>query len=333
MQFETIDLEAPQPFSLKCVVLSHGWHECAPMSWSEGGQCFQIIERHRDRPLRVSVVERRRTRRTVRLQVRIEAETVDDELLDRMANELRVILSLDEDLSEFHTVCANHPALFILKDIGAGRAIRSYSMTENILKALCATNVNWAQAVKMINRLGQLGPGLRDYRNLNAWPTPREILRAGEKYLLDVCRVGYRAASILQFCEDVCEGRCDPHAMDAAARDPAVDSDELLAQLRNIRGIGPSSAHYLLSMMGRHDRLAIDSATIAHVAAVHTNGRKPTLKRIEKIYAPYGKWKNRICWFENWIQWDSARQIVEEKRRSDKGEGDREGSLNERRRA
>jgi 3-methyladenine DNA glycosylase/8-oxoguanine DNA glycosylase len=317
MLCESMDLEAIKPFSLKSVVLSHGWHECAPMSWSEGGQCFQIIERVHDRPIRVSVVEGRRNRHAVRLQLKVEADEIDDALLRRVGDQLRVVLALDEDLSEFHALCATHPTLFALKDIGAGRALRSHSMTENILKALCATNVNWAQAVKMINRLGQLGPGLRDYRNLNAWPTPREILRAGEKYLLEVCRVGYRAASILQFCEDVCEARIDPQAMDAAARDPGVDSDEILAQLRKIHGIGPSSAHYLLSMMGRHDRLSIDSATFAHVAGVHTNGRKPSIKKIERIYAPYGKWKNRVCWFENWIRWDSAKQIVEDKRRSD----------------
>jgi len=311
---EETETKVARPFSLKATVLSHGWHECAPMSWSEGGRCFQIIERRGDCSVRVSVTEARRSRHSVNLRITVESDAIDEALIDRLCREMRVTLALDEDLAPFHDICRTHPTLHILPAMGAGRAIRSYSMTENILKALCATNVNWAQAVKMINRLGQLGPGLRDYRNLNAWPTPREILRAGERYLLEVCRVGYRAASVLQFCKDVCEGRIDPQAMDEAARAPGVDSDEILAQLRSIHGIGPSSAHYLLSMMGRHDRLSIDSATYAHVAKVHTNGRKPTHKKIERIYAPYGEWKNRVCWFENWIRWDSAGQILREAR-------------------
>ncbi|MCH8241348.1 MAG: hypothetical protein IH897_01905, partial [Planctomycetes bacterium] len=285
MLTETIEIFASQPFSLRPTVLSHGWHECAPMSWSAGGACFQIIERQGGRPVRVSVVESRRGKRTVRLRVTVESDAITEALIERVGRELRVVLGLDDDLAEFFELCESHPTLHILPLLGAGRALRSFSMVENTIKALLATNVNWGQAVKMINRLGQLGPYHRDYRNLNAWPTPREILRAGERYLLEVCRVGYRSESILTFCDDVCEGRIDLDALDASARDPHVDSAEILAQLRSIRGIGPSSAHYLLSMMGRHDRLSIDSATVAHVAKTHTHGRKPTLKRIEGTYA------------------------------------------------
>ncbi|MCH9001245.1 MAG: hypothetical protein IIC02_01615 [Planctomycetes bacterium] len=312
MLTETIEIPAPQPFSLRPTVLSHGWHECAPMSWSAGGACFQIIERQGGRPVRVSVVESRRGKRSVRLRVTVESDAITEALIERIRRELRVVLGLDDDLTEFFELCESHPTLHILPSLGAGRALRSFSMVENTIKALLATNVNWGQAVKMINRLGQLGPYHRDYRNLNAWPTPREILRAGERYLLEVCRVGYRSESILTFCDDVCEGRIDLDAVDASARDPNVDSAEILAQLRSIRGIGPSSAHYLLSMMGRHDRLSIDSATVAHVAKTHTHGRKPTLKRIEGIYASYGRWKNRVWWFEHWLNWDSARQMIRE---------------------
>ena len=164
----------------------------------------------------------------------------------------------------------------------------------------------------MINRIAQLGPYVPHFRSLTAWPSPREILRAGEKYLDEVCRLGYRTQSILAFCRDVCEGRFDPEALDTMASDPNVGSDDLLAQLRSIRGIGPSSAHYLLGFLGRHDRLSIDSATIAHVAQTHTNGRKPTPKRIERIYAPYGRWKNLVYWCENWLTWATAAGILKE---------------------
>ena len=140
----------------------------------------------------------------------------------------------------------------------------------------------------------------------------REILRASETYLNEVCRLGYRTESILAFCRDACEGRFDPEALDAMASDPNVGSDDLLAQLRSIRGIGPSSAHYLLGFLGRHDRLSIDSATIAHVAQMHTHGRKPTPNRIERIYAPYGRWKNLVYWCENWLTWATAAGILRE---------------------
>lgn len=300
------------PFSLKATVLSHGWHECAPMSWSAGGRCFQMIERIRDRAVRVSVVEAVRRRQTVTLRVTAEGNGLDDADLAALRDRVRLVLGLDRDLAEFYDLCRRHPTLHVIPRIGAGRTLRSASMTENVLKAICATNVAWTQAVKSINRLGQLGPPVPRFVNLNAWPTPREILRAGKSYLTEVCRVGYRADAILAFCADVGAQRIAPDLLSEQARDNRVTSDELLSRLRAIRGIGPSSAHYLLSMLGRHERLSIDSATVAHVARTHTRGRRPSHKEIEHIYAEYGPWRQLAWWFEHWLTWGTAKTLLRE---------------------
>ncbi len=316
MLMRRANLAAPAAFSLKSTALSHGWHECSPMSWSESGRCFQVMERDRGRVLRVGVVEavlRPRGKRSLCVTIDTDAldgRPIEDGTVDRILGRLRITLGLDRDLTEFYALCETHPRLALIPRIGGGRLLRSASMTENILKALCSTNVNWTQAVKMINRLGQLGPNLQHFRNLAAWPTPGEILRAGETYLKDVCRLGYRTGSILKFCREVGEGRFDPESLEALAADPTVSSDDIVAQLRRVRGIGPSSANYLLGFLGRHDRLAIDSVTVAHVAATHTKGRKPTRKQIERIYAPFGRWKNLVCWCENWLTWATAKGII-----------------------
>jgi 3-methyladenine DNA glycosylase/8-oxoguanine DNA glycosylase len=311
---KTITVAAP--FSLKATALSHGWHECAPMSWSEGGRCLQIIDRHRDSALRVSITQASRNARHTKLVVAIEGHGLDDgaakPIVSGVTDRLRLTLGLDRDVTEFHAICRAHPVLHVIPRIGAGRSIRSAPMAENIIKALCATNVNWTQAVKMINRIGQLGPPVRHFVSLNAWPTPREILRAGDKYLLEVCRVGYRAEQILGFCRSVCDREFDPDVLDAMAASPDVADEELLALLRSIHGIGPSSAHYLLSFLGRHGRISVDSATVAHVARTHTNGRKPTVKQVEKIYARYGKWQQMVWWYEHWLNWETAKGILKE---------------------
>lgn len=312
MQKRSSLLTAPQAFSLKATSLSHGWHECSPMSWSEGGRCFQIMERDNDDVFRVSVVESSRRKCATELAVIVEGDSVPDDVMNRILDRVGIVFRLDQDIRKFHEICADDPVLWVIPLIGAGRGLRSASMTENIIKALCSTNVTWSQAVKMINRIGQLGPTFRHFVNLNAWPTPREILRAGERYLTEVCRVGYRCESILKFCQDVRDGKIDPDEFDKLAASPEVSSEEILAKLRSIRGIGPSSAHYLLSFLGRHDHLSIDSATVAHVARTHTKGRKPSLKRIEKIYERYGKWKNLCWWYEHWLTWETGKQIVQE---------------------
>jgi len=303
-------LTVKRPFSLKATALSHGWHECAPMSWCEGGACLQMIERVGADVYRVSVVERARDRRSVSLSVGIEGPGGAHGVRGEMVSRVTEALKLDHDLSAFHALVSTHDSLHRLRKIGAGRLMFSVSMAENIIKALCATNVNWDQAVKMINRIAQLGPHLPHFRHLNAWPTPREILKAGETYLRDVCRLGYRVESILSFCDDVEAGKTDPEALRGLSRRNDVGSDELLSQLRAVRGIGPSSAHFLLTCLGRYDRLSIDSATVDHVRRVHTNGRKPTPKQVERIYERYGPWKNLVYWFENWLTWDTAEQIL-----------------------
>jgi N-glycosylase/DNA lyase len=310
-----VSVSAPAGFHLKATALSHGWHECSPMSWSEGGQCFQVIDRIKDEAYRVSVVQPSRGgRRSRRLNITIETSDRNgadpSAAIDELVRRLRLSLGLERDLSEFYRLCASHPVLRVAPAIGAGRIIRSASMTENIVKAICGTNVNWTQAVKMINRIGQLGPIVPHFRSQSAWPTPREILRAGDRYLKDVCRLGYRTDSILAFCRDVAERRFDPDKLDSLAADPAVSSEEIVKVLLKIPGVGPSSANYLVGFLGRHDRLSIDTSTVAHVRAMHTNGKKPTFKQIERIYASYGKWKNLVWWVESWLQWGTARSML-----------------------
>lgn len=312
MQVEARQIITPAPFSLKATALSHGWHECSPMSWSEGGRCFQIIDRWEDEPLRVSIVEGPRVDSKVPLRVTVEGRGLDDQIVEYAARRARLTLGLDRDLSGFYALCAKHPTLKVLPRIGAGRGLRSASMVENVVKALCATNVNWSQAVKMINRIGQLGPPVPHFVSFNAWPTPAEILKAGEDYLLNVARVGYRSASILRFCRDIVDGAIDVESLDADAARPDVSSDALLKRLRSIHGIGPSSAHYLLSFLGRHDRVSVDSATIAHVARTHMKGKKPTVKQVEAVYAPYGNWRQMVFWYEHWLTWGTAGSLLRE---------------------
>jgi len=307
---QSIRLQVAAPFSLRATALSHGWHECSPISWSEGGRCLQVVEREGDRAYCIWVVETKRPKSKVTLRVTVEGDGLDEAVLARARDRIAIMLNLEADLSEFYAICRKHPTLYVIPRIGAGRLLRSASMTENIIKTLCATNVNWTQAVKMINRLGQLGPPVRHFRHLTAWPTVGEILRAGEDYLKGVCRLGYRAEGLLAFCREVHTKRFKPDGL----LDPA-DSDEgaeLLTKLQSIRGIGPSSAHFLLSLLGHYDRLSIDSATLAHVARTHRNGRRTTPREVERIYEDFGPWKNLVYWFENWLTWDTAKKIGRE---------------------
>lgn len=275
---------------------------------------MQVIERDRDQPVRLSLTQtpRRAARTRTRVNIDIEARQMSDELVALMRRRVATMLRADVDMTGFFELAASHQRLAPIPRIGAGRILRAASMAENIIKTLCATNVNWAQAVKMINRIAQLGPCLPDFRSLNAWPTPREILAAGRDYLLTVARAGYRADFILAFCRSIEEGGFDPDVLDDLA--PTASTDALYDRLRSIKGIGPASANFLLGQLGRHERLSIDSWTVAYVGRTYLNGRKPTARQIETRYRPYGRWRNLVWWFEQWLEWDTARSLLRDMR-------------------
>jgi len=309
MQRAETRLSLPKPFRLRAVALGHGWHECAPFYWCDAAECLEVIERDGPMPVRLSFVQTPTRGRRAHVRVCIEAEQVSDELVALMRRRAGVILGADRDLREFYALAAGVPAIAAVVPMGAGRLLRSASMTENIIKTICGTNVNWAQAVKMINRIAQLGPFPKNFRNLNAWPTPREILAAGREYLLNVARVGYRADSILDLCRSAVDGTFDPESLDEFAA--TADTDEVYRRLLSIKGIGPASAGFLLGLLGHFDRVSVDSWTLAYVAKTHMNGRKPTVKQVEKHYETYGRWRQLVWWFEQWLTWDTARSMLD----------------------
>lgn len=312
MPDQSIRLLTPAPFSLKSIALSHGWHECAPFSWSEGGRCLQYVARRGREAFRIAITQGGARRGRVELAVRVMDVALSNEELQQVEADVRHMLRLDEDYSEFHALCRQHDHLRPVEMVGAGRLLRSPTLYEDTIKTICGTNVNWTQAVKMVNRVAQLGPCVPNFRHLNAWPTPTEILKAGEAYLTDVCRLGYRSASILRLCADVRARKLDLDAIRLAAADPAVDSAAVVALLRRIHGVGEASAHFLLATLGRYDLLGIDSWTLTYVGRVHFGGRKPTPRQVRKVYEPFGRYQHLAWWCEQWLTWGTAREILHE---------------------
>ncbi len=312
MPAQTFQLAVPAPFSLKSLALSHGWHECAPFSWAEGGQSLQYVARRGRDAYRVTIKQEPARRGRVALDVRVMDVALSGEELAEVERDVRHMLRLDEDYGAFYELCGRHEHLAPAAAIAAGRLLRAPSLFEDIIKTICGTNVNWTQAVKMINRVAQLGPCVPHFRHLNAWPTPTEILRAGEAYLSDVCRLGYRSASILKLCEGVRRGTIDLDAIRAAAADPAVTSAQVVALLRQIHGVGEASAHFLLATLGRYDLVGIDSWTLTYVGRTYYHGRKPTARQVRRVYEPFSPYQHLAWWCEQWLTWGTAHDILRE---------------------
>jgi 3-methyladenine DNA glycosylase/8-oxoguanine DNA glycosylase len=163
-----IALPVRGPFRLPAVAVSHGWFQTAPFAWDPGEECLR----------RVEVLEGRAVTLTIHGEpggVRVAA-TRSLSPAERRAARSRVgrMLQLHADLDGFADAARRvDPGLADdLVAYGAGRLLAGGSLYEDVVKAICATNTTWRQAVACINRVAALG-------RAGAFPEPAAILRAG----------------------------------------------------------------------------------------------------------------------------------------------------------
>jgi len=221
-----------------------------------------------------------------------------------LGRRVRVMLRLDEDLREFHALCRRRPELGDALRFGAGRCLRGSTLWEDVIKTILGTNVLWKQAVVMINRLAQLGDPCPADPALRAWPTPGQVARAGERFLRESVRAGYRSPYIIELAQRQKNGDIDLDALDAAAA--KMSPDELFKALTAVKGIGKSSAHFLMNLLGRYHHISVDSATYAYAKRAFFRGRKPTEKQIRRRFAQFGRWQSLAYWFGRWtprLEW------------------------------
>lgn len=307
MQSTTARLTVKKPFSLFSTAVSHGWYQTLPFRWQTGEDALERAERlHDGRVMRVSMRETAAARRGQRdVVVTVSGEGADDPgVTEEMARRCRVMLRLDEKLDGFYELCKVTPDLQAALREGAGRCMRASSLWEDVIKTILGTNVTWRQAVAMINRLAALGDVCPADPTLRAWPTPGQVARAGEKFLRDNVRAGYRSQYILEIARQQKSGATDLDALDAAAR--TMSSTELFSELVRLKGIGKSSAHFLLNLLGHYDHISIDSATFAYATRALFRGRRPTEAQIRRRFARYGKWQSLVYWFGRWepkLEW------------------------------
>lgn len=294
----TARIAVRKPFRLFPTVICHGWYQTLPFRWDERRRVLQRAESLRDgRVLLVEAAEEPSSKpmhRDVVLTV-IGEGAGDPGVADEMARRARVMLHLDEDLGGFYKLCATRPELKAAKRSGAGRLMRAPSLWEDVLKTILGTNVLWKQAVVMINRLAELGDPCPADPTLRAWPTPGQVARAGEKFLRDSVRAGYRSPYILEIAHRQKSGDIDLETVEARAL--RMSADDLYRALLGLKGIGKSSAHYLMSLLGHYDHISIDSATYAFAKRELFNGKRPTEKQIRRKFAQFGRWQSLVYWF------------------------------------
>jgi 3-methyladenine DNA glycosylase/8-oxoguanine DNA glycosylase len=299
-------MRAPLGFWLRPVVYSHGWFQCAPFVWDvESATLTRVLDRPGASPIVVHIAEPKA--RSIRIEIRDFEASADE----RAAVEAAVarILDLERDLEPFHQTCRGHQKLNGVVELGAGRIMRCPTLWEELVKSICGTNVAWKQAVRMIDRVCELGEPVVGTDGLHAWPGPTVVLDAGEGVLREHCRVGYRAGSILELACRIEEGDLD---LGPAERGELAEN-ELRALFLSVKGIGKATAAYLMLVSGHGRDISIDSSVYAYTAQAYFDGRKPSDDEIRALYEPFGEWAGRAQWFDGAVNaWWPALGIAPE---------------------
>lgn len=288
----SLEERAPAPFDFETTARAHGWVALRPFDWhAPTGELSRI---HRLESGRVIRLRMRDGGPTVRLEVEADRPlSPAEEAEARRA--VRRVLRLDEDLGEFYRLNARMDGWALRLRAGSGRLLRCPTLFEDIVYTLCTTNIAWSGTIRMVDRLvdrlGDPFPGREEWR---AFPSPAAIAAAGPDFLKQETGLGYRSGYVWELAEAVAGGRLDLRAFE----DPALPTETLRQELRQIKGVGAYAAATLLMILGRYEHLAIDSEMRAFVSKKYFQGQPATDDQIRAIYAPWGRWQYLAYWFD-----------------------------------
>jgi len=291
-----IPLKGPQgePVDLMRTFMSHGVADLRPGRVDEAERVYTTtlaLPRVQPRTIRISAG------RPGFAHVEVEGRKLGSQAARDLTAAVRLILNLDEDLSEFYALVADDPDLSWAA-AGAGRMLRTPTVFEAAVKTICTTNVAWSATVRMVNALvDNLGEAAAN--GARAFPTAAAMASVPESFYRETVRAGYRSAYLHALAAGVVDGSYEVEELGAEADLP---DDEVASRLLALPGIGPYGAAHLMMLLGRHSRLILDSWTRPKYAKV--NGRKAGDATVQRRFRRYGRYSGLAFWLyltRDWV--------------------------------
>jgi 3-methyladenine DNA glycosylase/8-oxoguanine DNA glycosylase len=133
------------------------------------------------------------------------------------------------------------------------------------------------------------------------------VAELGAARIRDGARWGYRAAYLVALAKAIAKRKLDL----ARWQSWEGTTDELEAEIRALPGFGPYAAAHVLTLLGRYDRIGVDTVFREFVRRAHfPRARKAVAdRRMLAVYDRWGEWKMLAYWFELWTDYvgdDSA---------------------------
>lgn len=292
-------LRTPPDFSLAAAVCSHGFFVLAPNRWDPAAAAFRSAVALDDR----HAVSFRVTESPCRwLHVAVAATAGAGRATaarEAVRCAVRRMLRLDENLREFHRICRERSSHRRAADLRFGRLLRNATLFEDMVKVICTCNITWRQTVAMVGRLvSRYGVPCEHDPEERAFPTPPRLAAESPSGLRRTCLLGYRAEYVCSLARAITDGRLDLRSIESGIG----DTEALFRRLREIRGIGPYAAANLCMLLGRYDRVAVDSEMVRFLR--ERTGRDLSVAAIQRRYAWCRPYAFLAYWWELWSDYE-----------------------------
>ena len=287
-----------EPVDLWRTIVSHGVAELPPAHVDEEARTMAITLPVAGGARTVLVSQGRPGHASLELLGRVGSRQAE-----HLAETVRHVLRLDEDLSGFYALATNDPDLSWV-GAGAGRMVRSATVFEEVVKTVCTTNCTWSATVRMVSalveHLGTPAPGApAESPAARAFPTPEAMAEAPEDWYRDVARTGYRGAYLRALAASVAAGELDLEALNA----DDISDDDVERRLLELPGVGPYAAAHVMTLIGRYSRLILDSWTRPKYAKLNGGDPVPDAEIVAR-FEPYGRFAGLAFWLyltRDWV--------------------------------
>lgn len=279
------------PLDLDLVVRSHGWYDLPPFAWDRESGSLTFVFLSRSRAVRV---------RVWRGPEGLETAAEGDPAPGDVAAAVRRVLDLDAKLAPFYALCRKRreDGFGWIARRGAGRLLRCPTLFEDATKVLLTTNCTWGLTRAMVSSL------VASFASGGAFPHAPFVAGFSEERLRKELKLGYRAPYLLRFAESVASGRTDLSRLE----DPTRPDLEVEAEVLSWNGFGPYAAQTLGRLLGRHERLGLDSWSRKEVARLRFRGRAVSDRRIESFYRPFGRFAGLAFWLDVTRSWHEGKE-------------------------
>jgi len=295
-----LTIKTPGDFNFHRTVLSHGWCALLPFELDrKKWKLVRVLDRGQTKPLTVEISASK-----AGLSVNT-ARAVGKRAAENVVRDVRHMFRLDDDLSDFyHAMSLDSDFEWITKE-GAGRLLRSPTVFEDLVKMICTTNCSWTLTEKMVTALvNELGQRSDDGRK--SFPTPEVMAAQPADFYRDRVRAGYRAPYLHELAQRVASGALNVESWLTSN----AGLDDLMKEMKSVKGVGNYAAENLLKLIGRYDGLALDSWTRAQFARARNNGRAPSDKKILRFYSRFNSWRGLALWCDMTRHWLDPENIA-----------------------